>query len=429
MSRMDSTMPNRKAITKGILFCAGFLGYLVPTILPLMMHDISADLQISLASAGMLASMQAVTAAIAVLAFGPICDRYGSRNVLNFSLLLNGIALCLLAQARTLGELYMAGVFSSVMFSSLVLCAMTYIGNHCDIEDRSTLIGMVSGTLYAAVAVGIPISVALMEQTIFGWRAVFMTFGLFSLLVGAISTGSLIGPSFRRTSRRLTVRDVILTYLRFARNTRLFGLLMIFFIIRLGVGMYFTYGAAYMLLSRNFPADGFSIIYPAGAAFALMASFYVGKIKLRTGAKPILVAASMSIISAILLIVIYPTTPQNIVPVMAALSTLYMVSESFRMATLNAEAVSLVEPVSQGAFLGAVNCLVHAGTALGAFIGGWMLNMTNAGAGKAQQIQVGFTNMVYLTALLWAAAAILAVFMIGKKTDEPSSILTGVGSR
>lgn len=422
---MDSAAAaGNKNVIRVILFCAGFLGYLVPMILPIMIRDIAADLQTDVTSVGVLIGMQAVVVGAASLFVGPVSDSYGRKNMLTLFLILNGVALCLFSQARSLESLYVTGVVSAVAFSPLVFCALAYIGDHFAARERGAVVGLVSGALYGAVALGVPITVGLMESDAFGWRAVFIVFGVFSLGVGLWGLGGLAGHEAIRQRTSTAIGAALAKYVSFLRDPRLAGFLSVFFIVRLGVGMYFTYGATYLLLSRDFPPYGFSLIYPVGAVLAFIASLYAGKIQNRVSSKLIIVLASISIISAVVLVVSYPTTPQDVVLVMGILSALYMVSESFRMATLNAEAVSRVDVSARGSFLGTVNFLIYIGTALGAFIGGSVLNLTQADADHGTQLQVAFTNMVYLTSLLWIAAALLSLFVIGQKARSASPAAT-----
>ncbi|MFL6652684.1 MAG: MFS transporter [Sulfurifustaceae bacterium] len=407
-------------VIRAILFCAGFLGYLVPLILPIMVRNIAADLGTDVTTVGTLIGLQSIVVGVASLFVGPISDRYGRKKMLTLFLILNGAALCLFSQSRSLESFYLTGVLSAVAFSPLVFCALAYIGDYFAMRERGGVVGLVSGALYGAIALGVPIAVALMQSTL-GWRAVFIAFGLFSVGVGLVSLGGLVNRGVSQQAAKGAVLATLSRYVSFLREPRLVGFLMVFFMIRLGVGMYFTYGPTYLLLSRDFPPYGFSLIYPVGAVLAFIASVYAGKLQNRASSKLIIMLASLSIITSIVLVVSYPTTVQDVVLIMGILSTGYMVSESFRMATLNAEAVSRVDATARGSFLGTVNFLIYIGTALGAFIGGSLLNLTQAAADHGVQLQVAFTNMVYLTSLLWAVSALLSLFVIGQKARSASA--------
>lgn len=409
---------------KAVLFFAGFLGYLVPIILPLMATNIAADLAGSVTSVGVLMGLQGLTVAFASLLIGPASDRYGRRRMLSVFLIFNGLALFAMAQSRSLEMFYLSGFFSAIAFSPLVFCALAYVGDHFKENQRAPMIGLVSGSLYVCVTFGIPLTVLLMSQQALGWRAAFVLFALISSVCGLVSLRALGRGSHSPPVVPASVSGVLKQYIALITEPKLAGFLLIFLVVRLGVGMYFTYGAAYLLTARAFPASGFIWIYPIGGVFAFLVSLRVGKILTKVGSRFAIVASSACLIASVFLILDYPTTPGNIVLAMGVFSTIYMVSESVRMAALYTEAVSKVVLALRGTFLGLINFLIHIGTALGAITGGMLLKLAPSQAGNAQQMQAGFTHMVLVTSLLWLVSALLSLLFIGRGKRMGASATT-----
>jgi hypothetical protein len=140
----------------------------------------------------------------------------------------------------------------------------------------------------------------------------------------------------------------------------------------------------------------------------------------RVGSPVAIIVSSFCLIAAILLLVSYPTTPNDIVPLIADICAIYMVSESIRMAALFLEAVSAVGAAERGTFLGLINFLMHIGVALGALAGSAVLGLASAGADRAVQMQQGFSTIVVLTSLVWLVSALLSIFFTNQGKRAPA---------
>lgn len=407
MTMMDRSRPR---LTAWILFGSAFLGYVVPLILPIFMRDIARDLHIDVSLPGVLAGVQGFIIGLASLVVGPLSDRYGRKAVLSYSLLLNGFSIIAFSTAWDLTSLYAFGILSAVTFSPLVFCSLAYIADYFPAERRGEIVGFVTASLYGVVIVGAPLGVVLMEMPQLGWRSVFVVIGVLSILMAAASFAGLRHIATGNEKKAITVRPVVDKYLSFAGTPRLRGFLAIFFLLRIGLGMYFVYAAAYLFISRAFPPHGLVIVYPIGGALAFGASMLAGKFTDKIGGKALIFFGSLAITLSILMIVHVPTTPQNIIFVMTLLCGLYMVSDSVRMAALQTEAVSIVPAESRGAFLGATSFLMYLGYAVGAFLGGLILQLFKNQGSAAEDLAVGFTVVVYVASFLWVVTMVLALY-------------------
>lgn len=409
---MKRENPSSDGLVKVLLFCAGFLGYIVPITLPLTATAIADDIGTSLASVGVLAGLQGIVVAFASLLVGPASDYYGPARMLRGFLLLNGLVLIAVAQSRNLQVLYLTGFLNAVSFSPLVFCALAYVGNHFSDERRAAAIGTISGAPYACATFGLPLAAFFMSRQELSWRAAFILFGILSIACGVASL-RILGVAATDSAPN-SIRKVLRKYWEFIVNPRLRGLLGIFFIVRFGVGMYYTYAAAYLLAARDFPASGFIWVYQVGGMLAFLVSMRVGGILSKVGSPVAIMISSFCLIASILLIVIYPTTPNNIVLVIAGICALYMVSESIRMAALHLEAVSAVGTAERGTFLGLINFLIHIGVALGALAGSAVLGLASPSADRAAQMQQGFSTIVVFTSLVWLVSALLSTLFTGQ---------------
>jgi DHA1 family purine base/nucleoside efflux pump-like MFS transporter len=418
---VTSTDRREDTFVKGLLFVVAFLGYFVPLILPILARDIARELHIDISNIGFLVGAQGILVGLASLVIGPLSDSYGRKRVLSFFVMANAVGVIAFSQAWDLWSFYALGVLSAVGFGPLIFCSLAYAGDYFSEDKQGSAVGLITGALWASVIVGVPLGVILIEMPLFGWRAVFVGLGILSLAAGLVSIVRL--RDIPTGAKTIQIRRILVKYASFLRERRLLGFLAIFLIMRVGVGMYLTYGPPYLFISRAFPPSGFATIYPICGVAALASSILASRLADRIGRTALVVISNVSIIVSIFMFVHFPTTPSTIYWVMMAVCCLYMVSESLRMATLQAEAVSTVGKESRGAFLGAVSFLLYCGTAAGAFLGGAILDAfkrDQIGA-SGDPLASGYTFIVYCTAVLWAVTVVLVLYYTRQR---PSVVAT-----
>jgi predicted MFS family arabinose efflux permease len=410
---MTVPLVERAAATRATLFLAGGLGYVVPMVLPIMLPNIARDIGVDIGSVGVLVGMQSVVVAVTSILIGPLSDRFGAGRLVPLLLLINGVTLLAFSQSQSMLALYLSGMLTAMAFGPLAFCALAYIGDCIEENARPSFIGLVSGSLYACVVVSFPVTVLIMDRLHLGWRAALVPFGILSIACGLLAFGALKRPvlSPAGNAQAATIAGILRTYFRFLRVPAFAGFLAIFFIIRLGVGIYLTYCATYLLTARDFPSDGFMWINAAGGVLAFFTSLYSGKLVGFVGQRQAIAIASTSLIISIFLIIYYPTSRANIVLWIGLFSAIYMVSEAIRMSSLYMIAVAKVDAGIRGAFLGCINFLIHLGTAAGALLGGALLANAVPELDKSITVGEAFPLMVQITAVLWLLAAFFsAVF-------------------
>lgn len=409
---MSQTLLRHGVALPSLLFFTGFLGYLMSLILPLMIAAVAADIGAEVTAIGSLVGVQSIVVALTSVVVGPLADRYGVTRLLPVLLILNGLALVAFAQAQSVPALYVTGTLSAMAFGPLAFCAFAYIGDAMAQPTRPAFVGLVSGSLYGCVVLGVPLTVFLMEGVGLGWRMAVLPFAVLSLGCGAAAPLVFRGnsPTPVDTAPRSTVAGVLTTYRSFLRKPELLGLLAIFLVMRIGVGIYFTYGTAYLLAAREFPAEGLMWVYTAGGLLAFLASLQSQRVLRLLGSRGAILIASAALICSILLIIYFPTSKRDIVFWIGVFSTLYMISEAIRMAALHNIAIGKVDTGMRGAFLGCINLAIHLGTAAGALMASLLLgHMARDAGSSSSSLGQAYVLMVQITAVLWAVAAGLSI--------------------
>ena len=167
------------------LLCAAFvvivtnMGMLGPLLLQL-----SAEFDVSLAQAGLLASATALPWALAAPVLGPLSDRFGRRPMLAASLAGLGLATCCGAMTSSFGLLVLVRLISGLLASAAPTSVLAAVGDHFPVSRRASAVGWVNSGFGLSALAGVPAVGALGGA--FGWRAAFLVTGGLTVLLAAL---------------------------------------------------------------------------------------------------------------------------------------------------------------------------------------------------------------------------------------------------
>jgi predicted MFS family arabinose efflux permease len=150
-----------------LLFAIGIDNYIVVAILP----QIAANLAVTVAVVGLLASAYALPNAILAPVFGPLSDRYGRKVVMlgGMGLFLAAVAASALAPSF---ELLLAARLVNGLAAAIVLpAAFAYVSDHTTEAERGRAIATLFTAYPASTLLGLPAGG--FAAAIAGWQAAF----------------------------------------------------------------------------------------------------------------------------------------------------------------------------------------------------------------------------------------------------------------
>jgi len=268
---------------------------LMPLIIAFMMlQPLSTDLYLaslpSLASAfGVPASTVQLTLSLFVIGFGgaqliigPLSDRFGRRPVLLCGLMLYMLASALCALAPSIGLLIAARFLQALGCCAAVIIARAIVRDAYAPEHSARVVAAASTWLSFAPLLG-PILGSYLQVT-FGWRAAFVTLGLLSTLVMAMSIWRLPETNMHRNPRATELSGLIANY-RIVLGSREFWAHALPGALSYGAIFAFISGSSFVLIRvLNVPTAWFGYCFAFGVSGYLTGTIVCRRLLPRIGA-------------------------------------------------------------------------------------------------------------------------------------------------
>lgn len=294
---------NRDLVTFGLLGAAHSLNHSLFLVLPPLLSNIAASLNVSFQTLGLVATVTFLIYGTGALAGGPLSDMIGSVKVARISVGLAGVSSLLFLFCT---EIY---VFSAAMFL-MALWASFYhpTANKLIAQAFPKAPGNAMGIHNAAGNAGqvLTPTVAFLLGVAFDWRLSFVFFGVLSIATALVMNRIVIAEDAPTGMRKLEIGE-------FLRIPNLWMLLLfnafVGFIFR-GVEVYFpTYlrlGEGY---TGEFAAIGSSLILFFGIAGQLIG----GRGSDRLGPTKLVLGSVAFVFASLLLLLLFPTSQASVV--------------------------------------------------------------------------------------------------------------------
>jgi predicted MFS family arabinose efflux permease len=271
-------------------FAIGTEGFMIAPLLP----DLSRDLSVSIASAGQLVTVFALTYALSSPLLTAITGDIDRRRLLIASMLAFAAANFVAWSAHTYTGLLVARILLAVAAGLYVPNANALGSAMVDVSRRGTALSIVTGGSSVAVALGVPLGALIGDR--FGWRVNFAAIGALAL----IATAGLLAGLPRDIAGRLPVaslrerRDVV-------RQPALLVALLSTMLWATGAFTVYTYLASFLASGAGLTGSFVSIVLFTWGVAAVIGLRLGGRLTDRFGYFPVIVA-SLSVLALAFLI-------------------------------------------------------------------------------------------------------------------------------
>jgi MFS family permease len=310
-------MPRR--VPLAFIFTVTLTGILSNSLITPAIPDILDDFERSSRSAGLLVAVGSLAGIVMAPVAGFLADRFGRRIVLTTCLGIFGVFGGLAALAPTFEILLGARFLQGVGSAALVNLAVVLIGDNWTGTDRTRLIGRNSAILTIGLAAMPLLSGVITESA--GWR---VTFGLYTIALGT-AAASWVVLDGRRPADPPRVKEqfggAVLVLRRPILRASILGGFLVFIAI---FGLFLTVLPVHLAEVFELEAAARGLVISLPAVTATLASFNLGRVRLLTSARTVVILSSVALIVAYALIGL--TTTLSVV-IVATL--IYGTSEGF----------------------------------------------------------------------------------------------------
>ncbi len=368
-------------------FVLGTSEFIVVGILP----DISANLNISISTAGTLVTVFAIAYAIGtpfVTGSTGNVRRYSLLFIMNVIFILGNIASGL---ANSFVLLMLLRIVTAVASGTLISLAMTFTSDVSAPEHRATVVSWVFSGFSIASIVGVPVGTFLSHAL--GWRAAFIAIGIFSIFVTAFLCYTL--------PKQGTVENTNMKqHLIFLKDTRiLLGLCIVLF----GAGasyVFYTYLTPILETKLGVPSQQVGIALLVFGVCSIVSNLLSGKIAAAGGMKKLPPVFMVQALLLILLPFTFSFHPAGIAVVFGLGAVMYLMNSPNQLHFLDTAAQDYPGSVGLASSLNSVS--FNVGIALGSLVGSLIVNST------------GLDHLGWFGAL-FSIAALISVLALNKK--------------
>jgi MFS transporter, DHA1 family, inner membrane transport protein len=258
--RDHTTVPAEAVLFIG-LFAIGVSTYLVSAILP----QLSQDLHVSIATAGLLVSAYSLPNAVLAFIFGPMSDRIGRKFALAGGMGLFAAGAGLSAAAAGYLPLMAARVAAGLGAAVFTPVAYTYIGDRSAPGERGRAMGTILTAIPLSTVLGVPLGGE--AAATIGWRGAF----LFVCVIALVALGFLwmipadrpraaLDPHYAESFKRVLGDHAVLCAL---------AVTLVWFTANFGL---FTYLGEFFHAAFGLPTDRITLVFTAYGLVGVVAT-------------------------------------------------------------------------------------------------------------------------------------------------------------
>jgi len=368
------------------LFLLLFLGVADNQMIAALLPALVGSFQVSVKVAGLLVVTYSLAAALASFVSGALSDHYGRRRFLLAGVLVFALASGLASRTRSFEELMLARALTGLAAGTISTCSIAFAGDWFDYGVRGRAIGLISSAYFVAPIIGVPLAGRIADT--WGWRGVFVFFGLLALVVACVSLALPKSVAVKPAPARL--HHSLLTVRTFLVKRDLAAALGIAFLVSGGLVGFITYIGQWLHDRFGIATGGITMVFMVGGLASLIGAPLGGILSDRWGKRAVSIVSNTLLALAVALVPLLPWGATLLLAFGAA-----GLGAAFRQGPLTALMTEMVPTVQRGSFIALRNISSQLGISAVALAGGVLYE------------HYGYAAVTTLCALMTALVALL----------------------
>lgn len=266
-----------------ILGLAGFVVWADNWVVSPILPAIAKSIGVPPAQAGLLISAYMIPFALFQLVFGPLSDRYGKKQVINFSMVFFTVGTGLCGFGIGLYDLAVYRAITGVFAASVMPISVAFIGDVVPMERRQQAIGTFLGIAF--LGQGLSMAIGGSIAYFVSWRGVFFVYASLAVL----ATLLLYFAGRQAPSKKNPSSQYLSPYIDLIRNRRSLMVYVVILIEGILIIGSFSYLGAYTEYQFKFNYLAIGLTLTAFGAGTVITGRLVGKIVPRIGRKNTLI--------------------------------------------------------------------------------------------------------------------------------------------
>lgn len=165
-----------------ILFGVSLLSEVDYQVIPPLLPLLAIDFHVDPGYAGRAVTVYALSAAMATLLFGHLSDQLGRKPFVQIGLFAFAVTALLSALSSSMNLFLLTRFLTGVAAASFAVSTTSYAADYFHYGQRGRAMGFLTAAYFVAAIIGIPS--ATLVATAWGWRVIYFTNSILSLILG-----------------------------------------------------------------------------------------------------------------------------------------------------------------------------------------------------------------------------------------------------
>jgi predicted MFS family arabinose efflux permease len=347
------------------LFVILFVGVADSQIISPLLPTIRAQVGKSSSTVGLLFTGYSLSAALSVLFWGPLSDKFGRKRGLLAGLIIFSLGSIATFLSSTFEPLLLSRIITGMGASMISLNAISYAADFFPYSNRGWAMSSIMSSYFAALILGVPIGTWVGER--YGWNAIFGMTATVVILLSVVIYAFLpsLGARHSGQAGNVLFLNQLRIYAGFLTFSTTRNALLSAFFASAGTMGFLAYVGVWLYDAFGISSKQVGFVFLVSGAAALLASPFAGSLSDRIGKRRQFILSNISL--AIFLIIL-PGSNEKIT--LFGTCGLISLSAAFRQGPMEALLTEVVATAMRGTFVALKNSFSQLGIALAALASG-----------------------------------------------------------